>query len=199
MADNFNISDFRKPEQEINHLILKRWSSRAFSAEGLTTEELLSLFEAAKWAPSAFNSQPWRFIYVKRDTPAWTKLFSALVEFNQAWVSKAAVLVLLITRNNFEHNNTPNPLASFDAGAAWENLALEATSRGLVAHAMSGFDYDQARANLSIPVDYKLEAMMAIGRPGKKEDLSEQLQTSEFPSSRKKLSEIISEGEFRFI
>lgn len=193
-----NIHDFRQPEHEINPLILKRWSPRAFNSEPLTDEELLSLFEAAKWAPSAFNSQPWRFIYVKNGTSVWNKLFSTLGEFNQAWVSKAAVLILVITRNNFKHNNKPNFTASLDAGAACENLALEAISRSLFAHAMSGFNYNQARANLNISADYKLEVMIAIGRSGEKENLPEQMQISEVPSVRKKLAEIISEGEFKF-
>ncbi|MFA6995030.1 MAG: nitroreductase family protein [Patescibacteria group bacterium] len=195
---DINISDSRQPEQKINPLMLKRWSPRAFSGESLTDEEIIPLFEAAKWAPSAFNSQPWRFIYAKNGTSVWNKLFSALGEFNQVWASKASVLILVITQNNFEHNNKPNFTASFDAGAACENLALEAVSRGLFAHAMSGFDYDQARTNLNIPLDYKLEVMIAIGRSGKKENLPEKMQSAEIPSGRKKLIEIISEGEFKF-
>jgi len=196
LTTDININDFRKPEHEINPLTLKRWSPRALSGEALTDEELKSLFEAAKWAPSAFNGQPWRFIYAKNNTPSWAKLFSALGEFNQVWVKKAAVLILVLSQKNFEYNGQPNPTASFDAGAAWENLALEAVNRGLVAHGMSGFDYDKARANLSIPENYKLEAMVAIGKPGNKEDLPEKMRASEFPSDRKKLAEIISEGEF---
>lgn len=196
LTTDINLNDFRKPEHEINPLILKRWSPRALSGEALREEELLSLLEAAKWAPSAYNGQPWRFIYAKNGTPSWEKLFSALGEFNQAWVSKAAVLVLVISEK--EHNGKLNQTASFDAGAAWENLALEATSRGLVAHGMSGFDYDKARANLNIPETYKLEAMVAIGRPGQKEDLPAALQEREAPSDRQPLSEIISEGEFKF-
>lgn len=188
----------RQNETAVTPLILKRWSPRALSGESLSDEELLALFEAAKWAPSCYNNQPWRFIYVKKGTPAWDKLFSVLASGNKIWTAKAAVLVLVLSRSHFELNDRPNPTASFDCGAAWENLALEATARGLVAHAMSGFDYEAARANFNIPNSYKLEAVIALGRPGKREDLPEDLRAIEFPSDRKKVKEIISEGEFKF-
>lgn len=190
--------NIRLTEMPITPLIIGRWSPRALSGEKLSDEELSALFEAAKWAPSAFNSQPWRFIYVKNGTPAWDKLFSTLAAGNKLWTDKAAVLVLLLSRNNFEYNDQPNLTASFDCGAAWENLALEASARGLVAHAMSGFDYDVARANFNIPDTYKPEVVIALGRPGKREDLPENMQAMEFPSDRKKLSELISEGKFKF-
>jgi len=188
----------RQSEAEITPLILNRWSPRALSGEKLSDNELLSLFEAAKWAPSCYNNQPWRFIYVKNGTPAWDKMFSVLAKGNQAWTAKAAVLVLVISYSFFEHNNLPNPTASFDCGAAWQSLALEASARGLVAHAMSGFDYEAARANFNIPEIYKVEAMIALGRPGERKDLPEDLRAIEFPSGRKQLNEIISEGEFKF-
>lgn len=198
MITDINIRDFRKPEQKINPLILQRWSPRALSGEALSEEELLSLFEAAKWAPSSSNNQPWRFIYVKNGTDQWPKLFSLLVEFNQSWAQRAAVLALVLSRQTFAHNGKPNPTASFDAGSAWENLALEAASRGLVAHAMAGFDYGRAKKELSIPDDYKVEIMIALGRPGKIDDLPAALQARETPADRQPLSELIKEGEFRF-
>ncbi|MFA6194468.1 MAG: nitroreductase family protein [Patescibacteria group bacterium] len=188
----------RKSELPITPLILNRWSPRALSGEKMGDEELLSLFEAAKWAPSAFNSQPWRFIYVKNGTPSWDKIFSTLANGNKIWTAKAAALVLVISRNNFEYNDRPNPTASFDCGAAWQSLALEASARGLVAHAMSGFDFDAARANFKIPEDYQPEVVVALGHLGKKDDLPEDFQKIEFPSDRKKVQEIISEGEFKW-
>jgi len=194
----FDIKKYRQPENEINPLLLNRWSPRALSGETITDEELHSLFEAAKWAPSSFNNQPWRFIYAKNNSIHWEKLFSLLTANNQSWVKRAAVLVLIITKQTFDYNGSPDTTATFSAGAAWENLALEATSRGLIAHAMVGFDLERARAEYKIPADYKVEALVAIGRPGKKEELSEQQQAVEFPSDRKKLKEIISEGEFKF-
>jgi nitroreductase len=198
MTTDLNISDFRQPEHAINPLILKRWSPRAFSGEALTEEELLALFEAAKWAPSNFNNQSWRFIYAKNNTPHWSKLFALLNAGNQSWVSKAAVLVLVISKQTYDYNGLPFQTGSFDTGAAWENLALEAASRDLVAHGLGGFDYDRARTEFNIPAEYRVEAMLALGRPGNKEDLPAKLQAGEFPSDRKKLSQIISEGEFKF-
>lgn len=197
MAD-LNISDFRQPEHNINPLILRRWSPRALRGEAINNEDLLSLFEAAKWAPSGFNNQPWRFIYAHNKTEHWEKLFLLLSEANQSWVNKAAALVLVISKQTFDYNNQPAPTSSFDAGAAWENLALEATTRGLVAHGMSGFDFERARQEYQIPAAYKVEAMIAIGLPGDKAELNEKQQAAEFPSDRKKLSELISEGIFKW-
>jgi nitroreductase len=198
MTTDLNMSDFRQPEHAIDPLILKRWSPRAFSGEALADEELLALFEAAKWAPSNFNNQSWRFIYAKNNTPQWPKLFALLNAGNQSWVNRAAVIVLVISKQTYDYNGLPFQTGSFDAGAAWENLALEAASRGLVAHGLGGFDYDRARTEFNIPAEYRVEAMLALGRPGNKEDLPVKLQAGEFPSDRKKLSQIISEGEFKF-
>ncbi len=191
------VKEKRKPGHKITALLLNRWSPRAMSGETLADSELMALFEAARWAPSSYNSQPWRFIYAKRDTPHWEKLFGLLVDFNKQWCKNAAVLVVIVARKTFEHNNQPAPTHAFDAGAAWENLALEASDRGLVAHGMEGFDYEAARKELAIPNDYAVLAMCAIGKRGKKEDLSQQMQEREFPSDRKQLSEIVMQGEFK--
>jgi len=198
MPETINSNKFRQAEVNINPLILNRWSPRALSGEPLTDEELSALFEAAKWAPSCFNNQPWRFIYVKNNTPNWEKMSMLLTESNKIWTSKAAVLVLLISKQTFDYNGQPSRTASFDVGAAWENLALEAATRDLVAHAMAGFDYDQAKKTFKVPDDYKVEAMIALGRPGRTEDLPAKMQTTEFPSDRKKQALIVAEGEFKF-
>ncbi len=180
----------------INDLFLNRWSPRALSGEALVDEELLPLFEAARWAPSAYNSQPWRFVIAKRDTPEWKTLFGLLAEFNQAWCKNAAALVVVLSSNNFEYNGKPSPTHSFDTGSAWISLALEASSRGLVAHGMSGFDYDRARTELKVPGDYSVEAMIAIGKKGNVSDLSEDLQKMEAPSDRKPLTDLLFKGGF---
>ena len=190
------IKQNRKAEYSINPLIISRWSPRAMSGEEISDEELFALFEAAKWAPSSYNNQPWRFIYAKRNTKHWQSLFNLMVEFNQSWTKNAAALVVVISHKNFEHNEKPSRTHSFDAGAAWENLALEATLRGLVTHGMEGFDYDKARKLLQIPDNYDVLAMVAIGKRGKKEDLPKELQEREAPSQRKKLKEIVMEGKF---
>ncbi len=191
------IRENRKPEYDIDPLILNRWSPRAMSGEEISDEELMPLFEAARWAPSSFNGQPWRFIYAKRNTTHWDKLFNVLIEFNKSWAKNAAVLVVIISRKHFEHNNKPSITHRFDAGAAWENLALEATSKGLVAHGMEGFDYEKAKKDLEIPDDYDVEAMVAIGKKGRKEELPKELQERERPSNRKPLKDIIMEGKFK--
>ena|SRR3989344_6901330 len=189
--------DTRKPGYKINPLILSRWSPRAMSGESLTDKELMTLFEAARWAPSSYNNQPWRFIYAKRGTSNWDKFMDLLVEFNQSWAKNAAVLILIISKKNFEHNNKPSVTHRFDAGSAWENLALQAMDMKLVAHGMEGFDYEKARKVLKVPNDYDVEAMIAIGKMGKIEELPKELQEKEVPSDRKPLNEIVFEGEFK--
>ncbi len=187
----------RIPGHEVNELFLKRWSPRAMSGEGLSEEHLMSLFEAARWAPSSYNNQPWRFIYAKRETKQWNALFSLLGDFNKMWAKNAAVLVVVVSKKVFDHNGKPSRTHAFDAGAAWENLALQGSIMGLAIHAMEGFDYDKARHVLKIPDEYEIQAMVAIGKPGKKDVLSPDLQAREVPSQRKPPSEFISEGTFK--
>jgi len=188
----------RKPSYKINNIIINRWSPRAMIPEDLKDDELMSLFEAARWAPSSFNNQPWRFIYAKRNTNHWEKLLNLLADSNRIWATDAAVLVVLVSRQNFEYNNKPSITHQLDAGAAWENLALEAASRGLVAHGMQGFDYEKARKDLEVPDDYSVMAMIAIGKRGLREKLPAKLQEREFPNDRKPLKDIIMEGKFRY-
>ncbi|PIQ77666.1 nitroreductase [Candidatus Peregrinibacteria bacterium CG11_big_fil_rev_8_21_14_0_20_46_8] len=187
----------RKSGYPISDHFLNRWSPRAMSAEPLTDDELMPLFEAARWAPSSYNNQPWRFIYAKRDTEHWEKFFNLMVEFNQNWAKNAAVLVVVVSKKTFDKNEKPSVTHAFDAGAAWENLALEAAHRGLVAHGMEGFDYEKAQRKLNIPDDHEVHAMIAIGKRGKKEDLPEKMQEMEVPSERRPLEEIVMEGSFR--
>lgn len=156
---------------KINPLILNRWSPRAMTGEELSDDDMLSLFEAARWAPSSSNNQPWRFIYAKRNTEKWDRLFNLMFEGNKIWTKNAAVLVVVISRKNFEQNEKPSKTYQYEAGAAWENLALEAATRGLAAHGMAGFDYDKARKDLDIPDGYVVVSMIAIGIRRPKESL----------------------------
>jgi nitroreductase len=188
----------RHAEHAINDLFIKRWSPRAMSGETITHEELLSLFEAARWAPSSFDNQPWRFIYAQCNTKYWDTLFNLLVDANKSWAKNAAVLLLIISRTTFEYNDKPARTHSFDTGSAWENLALQGSTMGLVVHGMEGFDYDKARELLHIPNNYTIEAMVAIGKPGNINVLSPEQQKAETPSDRKKVEEFISEGVFNF-
>ena len=187
----------RKSSYDINPLILNRWSPRSMSGEELNEKEFMPLFEAARWAPSSYNNQHWRFIYAKKDTKYWNSFFNLLVPGNQAWAKNAALLVIAVSKKTFDHNGKPAITHSFDTGAAWENLALEGSKRNLVVHGMEGFDYDKAREFLKLTEEYQVEAMIAIGKPGKKEDLPEQARAMEQPSGRRPLSEIVFEGEFK--
>lgn len=182
----------------IQPFFLSRVSSRAFSEERLTEEELMTLFEAARWAPSSYNSQLWRFIYVRRGEKDWNLLFDTLVEFNKSWCKNADTLVLILSRKTFTHNEKVAKTSQLDTGAAWMSLALEAHFQKVVAHGMEGFDYEAARTNLKISDKYTIEAMAAIGKQGTIDSLPEDLQEKEIPTLRKPLNEIISNGKFTF-
>ncbi len=191
-------SEFRKADYPIEPLLLDRWSPRAMSGEEVPVEELMRLFEAARWAPSSFNAQPWRALYARRGSKHWSTFLELLVEGNKAWAINAAALVLFISRTTFEHDNEPSVSHSYDAGAAWLSFALQGFRQGLVVHGMEGFDYERARNELKIPKEFQIEAMAAVGRPGPKGVLSEKLQAKESPNGRRKLGESICEGTFRF-
>jgi nitroreductase len=179
-------------------LLLSRVSYRAFSEERLSEEELLSLFEAARWAPSSYNNQPWRYVYARRGDKEWDTFFNVLIEWNKKWCVNADTLVLVCSRNNFEHNNKPSSTARFDTGASWMSLAIEAHSRNIVAHGMQGFDYQALREALHIPDSYTVEAMVAIGKLGDTESLPPEIKEKEIPSTRKPLEDIVCKGSFPF-
>lgn len=186
----------RTTEYQIEPMILGRWSPRAMSGESLAVPELMQLFEAARWAPSSGNRQPWRFVYARRDTPHWPEFLGLLDDGNREWAAAAAVLVIVVSRTVSERDGSPARTHSFDAGAAWENLALQGVSQGLVVHAMAGFDYDRARDVGAVPPDFAVEAMVAVGRPGDPGKLPERLRKRETPSARRPVREIVFEGEF---
>jgi len=168
---------------------------RAFSAAAVTEDQLMTLFEAARWAPSASNLQPWRFIYGLRGEPEFDTLLSLLIPFNEGWAKNAAALIFVTSVTSFDGQrlNTTN---SFDAGAAWMSLALQAQSLGLVAHAMAGIDYDKAPLILNLPENLKVEAAIAVSYPGDPEGLSESLRKRETPSQRHPLSTTVFRGRF---
>lgn len=193
------ISRSREAKHPIHPIFLNRWSPRSMTGEEISEKELFSLFEAARWAPSSYNNQPWRYIYAKRETKAFQTFLSFLVEFNQKWAKNSAVLLVMISYNLFDKNQKKSQTHSFDAGAAWENLALEGSARGYVVHGMQGFDYEIARKELQIPGDYTIEAMTAIGKRGEKDLLDPDIKEKEKPSTRKPIEEIIMEGIFKKI
>lgn len=195
--ERLRTTEARKPDHQINPIFIHRWSPRAMSGETISDEMLKSLFEAARWAPSAFNEQPWRMLYATRDSAHWKTFLGLLVEANQAWAHTAAALVLVISKKTFTRNGSDNRVHVFDAGAAWQNLALQGADIGLVVHGMAGFDMDRARAELRIPDDFSIIAMVAVGRPGPLENLPESMRAGEVPSGRKKVEEFAYLGPFR--
>lgn len=167
------------------------------SGDTIAEEELMLLFEAARWAPSSFNNQPWRILYARRDSEHWPLFLGLLVESNRVWAGNAAALLLFISKTTFDHNGKPARTHSFDTGAAWENLALQAILRGYVAHGMQGFDYGRAKTELGIPDEYQVEAMVAVGKPGERDSLPEKLREIETPNDRRPLAQTVCEGPFR--
>lgn len=187
----------RKALFPISSIFINRWSSRAMSDEHVSHDQLMELFEAARWAPSAYNEQPWRFIFTHKGSALWNNLIESMIPFNQSWAKNAAVLVVLISKTNFVRTGKPSHLNTFDAGAAWMSLALQGSISGLVVHAIGDFDYDKVRLYLNIPKEFKIEIMIAIGKPGEKETLTPDLQMREVPNERRPINEIVFEDEFK--
>jgi nitroreductase len=188
----------RQAEHTIERLFLDRWSPRAYTGEEIPEATLLSLFEAARWAPSSYNSQPWRFIYSRRGSASWPVFFDLLGEFNRSWAHQAAALVIVASKNTMEVGGkvVPSRTHSFDTGAAWANLALQASVAGWPAHGLAGFDYDKAKTALGIPDGYTVEAAITIGKRGDKSLLPEAVQQRESPTPRQPQSAFVFEGAF---
>ncbi len=183
----------RTPENGISPLFLNRWSPRAFTNQPITDEDLNAILEAAHWAPSSYNDQPWRFIVAK--TEEHLGVFQAFLgDFNKLWASSAPVLVLIASDSKRE-NGDPNGAHAFDAGAAWSSLALQATLKGISTHAIGGFDREVARRVLEIPEQFELHAVIAIGYRGDKSSLPEGIAEREVPNGRKPLNQVVFEGK----
>ncbi len=190
----------RTADYPINPQFVSRWSPRAYTNEEMSETELFTILEAARWAPSSYNAQPWRFVFARRGTPHWTKLLGLLNEFNRSWAENASALVIVLSKTTFAPPGTteekPAPTHSFDAGSAWGYLALQASLSGWHAHGMAGFDKEKTRIDLAIPAHFAIEAAVAIGKLGDKATLPEHLQKGETPSPRLPLSALVSEGTF---
>lgn len=190
----------RTADHPIDPLFLDRWSPRAFTGEEIPVGELATLFEAARWAPSSYNSQPWRLLYARRGTPHWERFLGLLNEFNQSWAKNAAALVVFVSSSTMVPPGADKPVPayshSFDAGAAWAQLALQGTRSGWHAHAMVGFDHARAATELNVPDGFRVEAAVAIGRKADPSTLPEKLAAREVRSQRNKLSDIALEGGF---
>lgn len=185
----------RKTDHEkLDSQFIERWSPRAFSSEPITEEDMMTLFEAARWSPSCFNEQPWRFVYAYRPEDL-EKFRSVLTEGNQAWANSAPLLILVFSKKHFTQSGKINRWAEFDTGAAWMALTLQANRLGLHTHAMAGFDPEKAYEVTGMDADkYSAVCAIAIGKLGDASTLPDTLKEREVPSDRKHLSEIIFNG-----
>jgi nitroreductase len=193
-------SNGRDAEYPIDRLFLDRWSPRAFDNQTMPEADLLTMLEAARWAPSSYNHQPWRFVYALRGSDHWEKFLSLLIDFNQGWVKSAAALLFVVSRTHSGElgasDQKPIYSHSFDAGTAWGFLALQAHLMGYEAHGMTGVHVDKAVEVLGIPDGFRLEAAVAVGKIGDKNQLPDNLRQREVPSQRKPLSDFAFNGTF---
>jgi nitroreductase len=185
-------------EVSLHEIVKHRWSPRAFGDKSVSPEVLKSLFEAARWAPSSSNMQPWAYIVGTRDEKDdYAKVLSTLVEFNQGWAKNAPVLALSIAQSKNPKDGSPNKWAFHDVGSASAQLTFEANSHGLLVHQMAGLDANKAREVFTIPPDWEAVAALAIGYPGDPESLPDKLRDRELaPRIRKPLSEFVMTGRW---
>lgn len=185
----------RHPARAIDPLFVNRWSPRAYSGEEIPDAVLEQGFEAARWAPSARNAQPWRFVYSRRHSPSWDTFVALLNPRNQAWAPGAAALVAVLSRTTYD-DGTPILTHSFDTGAAWANFAHQLLLTGWHTRAIGGFDRGAARAALGVPDGYAVEILIAVGRQGAADTLPEEFRPLEAPNDRRPQSAFVSEGAF---
>lgn len=181
-----------RPEHPIHQLIAARWSPYGYQPKGVSREDLQAVLEAARWAASSFNEQPWRFLVARReDDAAFQKTLGCLMDANQAWAQHAGVLILTAVSTRFSRNDKPNLAAEHDLGLAVGNLTLEATARGLHVHQMMGVHHDAVREAFAIPEPFKPMTAIAVGHAAAPEDLDESLRGRDTaPRERKPLAEI---------
>ena len=191
----------RSADFPVDPSFLERWSPRAFDGSEIPDRDLMTMFEAARWAPSAFNSQPWRFLYARKGGGDWDRFLSLLIPWNRSWAHSASVLIYILSdtmpfTDRKSGEPAPSTTHSFDAGAAWACLALQASRMGYHAHGMSGIQYELARAELAIPERYALNAACVVGRIGDPAMLDEKLRAREFPSGRDPVADFAFPGNF---
>jgi len=190
----------RTPNHPIEPIFLNRWSPRAYEATSMPASDLFIILEAARWAPSAYNVQPWRFLYSHRDDVHWQEYLSLLDPFNASWAQHSSALVVVLSDTIMPGNDRrpqkPSRSHSFDAGAAWAQLALQATALGYQAHAMAGIYFEQAQEKLAVPERYRVEVAVAIGKRADPSVLPAALQDGEQPSQRYSVHEIAFAGSF---
>lgn len=179
-------------DYEVIKEVKTRWSPRAFDPERMVPEEdLMGILEAARYAPSCFNEQPWRFIVGRRGDSNFEKIKAALTDSNREWASKASVLMMILSVQKFEKNQKSNRWHLFDAGTAWGYLSLEAERRGLITHAMAGYKRDQIREVFGVPEELSVIAAVAVGYYGDKDALSPENFEKEKPSPRNSIQDLL--------
>jgi Nitroreductase len=190
----------RTVTRAVEPLFLDRWSPRAFDGSSIPQADLDTIFDATRWAPSAFNYQPWKLLYATRDSADWARFLDLLLPFNQSWVQNASAIVFILSDTLMAAPGSeefkPSYSHSFDAGAAWALLALQATRLGYHSHGMTGVDFDRARAELAVPDRFRIEAAIAIGKIADKSILPQALQAREAPSGRKDIADFVTAGNF---
>ncbi|WP_121118589.1 nitroreductase family protein [Croceibacterium ferulae] len=188
----------RRSDLPVSPTVLKRWSTRAFDGREMPHEDLLTMLEAGRWAPSAFNAQPWTFLYAMRDDDHWADFLSLLIPFNAMWASTASALVFVVsdTMPDVGKGPAPSHSHSFDSGAAWAMVAWQAAEMGYMTHAMTGLDFERASVQLGLSPTVRLEAAFVVGRQGDGAQLPDYLLAREEPSDRKPLVEIALRGPF---
>jgi len=195
MSSNPRVADY-----PIHPQFTDRWSPRAFTGEEISEADVRTFLEAARWAPSSYNSQPWRFVYARRGTAHWDRLLGLLNEFNQSWAKNASALMIVISKDTFvgpDGKESPATCHTFDTGSAWAYLALQASLSGWHAHGMAGFDKEKSVKELGIPAGYTVEVALAIGKLADKSILPERMQAGEAPNSRKAVAEFAFDGQFK--
>lgn len=188
----------RTADPRVLPLIVERWSPRSFDGSTMPQDDLEVILQAAGLAPSAYNIQPWTFLYAHRGDENWDRFLSLLVEFNRSWAKDASVLLFAVSDTRMRGGTEPNPnhSHSFDAGSAWALMALQAAHMGYAAHGMTGVDFARAAQELGVPNDHRIEAAIAIGKQAPADHLPEMLRGKEVASARKPVSEIARAGNF---
>ena len=192
----------RTPEYPVDTQFIGRWSPRAYTGRPIPVAELMSLFEAARWAPSSSNTQPWRFVYGLAGSAGFEAMFGTLAASNQAWARRASALIAVLSATESTPAGAsqpkPSPQHAFDTGAAWMSLALQAEKLGWRTHAMGGIDREALRQALAVPANFAVHCVVAVGEQGEASMLDASQQAREAPNARQDLAAMVAEGRFRF-
>lgn len=186
----------RAPAYPVEPLFVDRWSPRSFTGEPVPDAVLLSAFEAARWAPSALNAQPWRFLLARHDDTQWDDFVGLLVPRNALWARQASALIVIMSERRVERRGemVDNVSHSFDAGAAWTNFAHQALLLGWHTHGIGGFDRQAARERLAVPDEFAIEAMVALGRVAGLDTLHPDFHAGESPNDRRPIEQTVFAG-----